>query len=236
VRKSRLGAGLSRSRFFLMPRFVRCLQYSIVCLGLLSAGTGTLADAKPPPGTTSLPSVLVFGDSLSAAYGLAQNSGWVSLLSERLAQRSPPYRVVNASISGETTRGGLSRIAQTLDQYHPAVVIIELGGNDGLRGLSLSATRDNLETLVRAAKAAKARVLLVGVELPPNYGADFTQRFRDNYAQVAKAQRVPLVPSLLRGFDDERDLFQGDGVHPVAKAQPLMMETVWKELEQMLKR
>ena len=217
-----------------MLRFLRFLQYSMVCLGLLAAGTAAPADGKPPSGTTSLPVVLVFGDSLSAAYGLAQNSGWVSLLAQRLAQRSPPYQVVNASISGETTRGGVARFDQALSQYRPAVVIIELGGNDGLRGLSLSATRDNLDALVRAAKAAKAKVLLVGVELPPNYGSDFTQRFRDNYAQVAKVQRVPLVPSLLRGFDDQRDLFQGDGVHPVAKAQPLMLETVWKELEPLL--
>jgi len=219
-----------------MLRLVGFLRYGMLCLSLLGVGTAALADTRPPPGTAAQPVVLVFGDSLSAAYGLAQNSGWVSLLAERLAQHAPPYRVVNASISGETTRGGLSRIAQTLDQYHPAIVIIELGGNDGLRGLSLSATRDNLDALVRAAKAAKAKVLLVGVELPPNYGTDFTQRFRDDYAQVAKAQHVPLVPSLLRGFDDQRDLFQGDGVHPIAKAQPLMLETVWNELEPLLKR
>jgi acyl-CoA thioesterase I len=219
-----------------MHQFVRFLHHCVVCLGLFGAASTALADAMPTSRAATPPVVLVFGDSLSAAYGLAQETGWVSLLSERLAKHSPPYRVVNASISGETTRGGLSRIAQTLNQYHPAIVIIELGGNDGLRGLSLSATRDNLDALVRAAKATKAKVLLVGVELPPNYGTDFIQRFRDNYAQVAKAQRVPLVPSLLRGFDDQRDLFQGDGVHPLAKAQPLMLETVWKELEPLLKR
>jgi acyl-CoA thioesterase-1 len=218
-----------------MHQFARFLHHCVVCFSLFGAASTALADATPTSRDATPPVVVVFGDSLSAAYGLAQESGWVSLLSERLARHSPPYRVVNASISGETTRGGLSRIAQTLNEYHPAIVIIELGGNDGLRGLSLSATRDNLDALVRAAKAAKAKVLLVGVELPPNYGAVYTEGFGDNFAQVAKEQSVPLVASLLRGFEAQRDLFQGDGVHPVAKAQPLMLETVWKELEPLLR-
>jgi acyl-CoA thioesterase I len=218
-----------------MPRIAHFLRHCIVYLSLLGAAAVALAGAMPASPAAAPPLVMVFGDSLSAAYGLAQNAGWVSLLGERLAQRSPSYRVLNASISGETTRGGLARIDQALTQYRPAVVIIELGANDGLRGLSLPATRDNLNALVRAAKATRAKVLLVGIDLPPNYGTAYTQQFHDNFAQVAKEQRVSLVPSLLSGFEAQRDLFQNDGMHPVAKAQPMMLETIWKELAPLLK-
>ena len=209
------------------------LRVCAVLLVLLGVAPSAVGSAMASP--AKAPVVLVFGDSLSAAYGLAQNAGWVSLLGERLAKHSPRFQVVNASISGETTRGGLARIDQVLAEHHPAVVIIELGGNDGLRGLSLAATHDNLNALVRAAKAAKVKVLLVGIELPPNYGSTYIKQFEDNFAQVAKEQRVPLVPSLLAGFGDERDLFQADGIHPVAKAQPMMLDTVWKELAPLLK-
>jgi acyl-CoA thioesterase-1 len=190
------------------------------------------AAGKPSTGTQ--PIVLVFGDSLAAAYGLQQDAGWVHLLGERLARHSPPYRLVNASISGETTRGGLARLDAVLAQYHPAVVIIELGGNDGLRGLPLKATRDNLSALVKNARQAKAKVLLVGVELPPNYGPAYTQQFKDNYSVVAKQQNIALVPSLLAGFAEKRELFQPDGIHPAASAQPMILDTIWKQLAPLL--
>lgn len=182
------------------------------------------------------PVVLVVGDSLSAAYGLAEKDGWVNLLRQKLAKQTPRYDVVNASISGDTTSGGLARINAALEQHRPAVVIIELGGNDGLRGLPLEGTRRNLEGMVRAVKQAKARVLIVGVELPPNYGPAYTQQFAKTFADVASQQHVAMLPSLLVGFADKRELFQADGVHPIAPAQAMMLETVWKALGPLLKQ
>jgi len=186
------------------------------------------------PAHAARPLVMVFGDSLSAAYGLQENEGWVSLLRQRLAKHTKPYDLVNASISGETTRGGASRIGAALARNKPALVVVELGGNDGLRGLSLQDTRANLEAIVKAVKAARAKALIVGIELPPNYGPAYTQRFAAMFAQVAAAQKVPLAPSLLAGFGQRRDLFQADGIHPVAAAQPMMLEAVWKELKPLL--
>lgn len=182
----------------------------------------------------AIPVVLVVGDSLSAAYGLAEKDGWVNLLRERLTKQSPRYDVVNASISGDTTRGGLTRIDGALKQYKPRIVIIELGGNDGLRGLSIEATRKNLEAMVGAVKEAKAKALIVGVELPPNYGPVYTGQFTQMFQAVGEKNTVPVVPSLLAGFADQRDLFQADGIHPGAPAQPMMMETVWKVLRPLL--
>lgn len=180
------------------------------------------------------PVLLVVGDSLSAAYGLQEKQGWVQLLRDRLAKRTPAYDVVNASISGDTTSGGVARIDAALQQYRPSRVIIELGANDGLRGLPIDATRANLETMVQAVKKAGAQVLLVGIELPPNYGPVFTQRFAQMFSDVAKKYKVPLVPSLLGDFGAKRELFQADNIHPVAEAQPMMMATVWKALQPLL--
>jgi acyl-CoA thioesterase-1 len=179
--------------------------------------------------------ILVFGDSLSGAYGIAQNRGWVALLEARLQERRLNYSVANASISGETTAGGLSRIDQALSQYHPYVVIVALGANDGLRGLPLVAMKKNLAQIIRAAQGAKARVLLVGMQMPPNYGRDYTQQFERTYSELAKEFKLALVPYLLEGVGDKRDLFQPDNLHPVAAAQPMVLDTVWKQLAPLLK-
>jgi len=176
------------------------------------------------------PTVLVFGDSLSAGYGLAPGKGWVSLLERRLAQRAPDYRVVNASISGETAAGGTRRIQAALAQHQPAVVILELGGNDGLRGQRVQTLESDLETLVRASQQQGAQVVLAGMRLPPNYGAGYVRSFEDVFVRVAKKHRVAFVPFLLEGFANRLELFQPDGIHPNAEAQPLILETVWKAL------
>ncbi|MGH8648929.1 MAG: arylesterase [Burkholderiales bacterium] len=180
--------------------------------------------------------ILVFGDSLSAGYGLAREQGWVRLLEQRLRAEQLDYKVVNASISGETTLGGRNRIDAALKAHRPAVVILELGANDGLRGASPESIRGNLEAISDACRRAKARVLLVGIRLPPNYGVTYTGKFQDVFSAVARSRKLPLVPFLLDGFSENRGLFQDDGIHPSAAAQPLMLDTVWKELRPLLKR
>ncbi len=179
--------------------------------------------------------ILVFGDSLSAAYGIAQDRGWVALLQARLKERHMNYSVANASISGETTAGGLSRIGKALEQHRPKVVILALGANDGLRGLPLDAMKKNLAQIIRAAQGSKARVLLVGMKMPPNYGPDYTQQFERSYTELANEFKLALVPFLLEGLAERRELYQPDNLHPVAAAQPMVLETVWKQLAPLLK-
>ncbi|KFN51658.1 hypothetical protein N790_04345 [Arenimonas malthae CC-JY-1] len=179
--------------------------------------------------------VLVMGDSLSAAYNLAPEQGWVALLGKKLQTSHPGWTVANASISGETTAGGASRIAAELARHRPAVVVIELGANDGLRGLDLAQTRANLERMITAAKQAGARVLLVGMRLPPNYGPQYTQGFERNYAELAKAHGAALLPFLLEPIATEREAFQADNLHPVAEAQPRLRDHVWPALEPLLR-
>ena len=180
------------------------------------------------------PVILVLGDSLAAGYGLPQGRGWVDLLQQRLTEEGLDHRVVNASISGETTLGGRNRIAATLERHRPDIVILELGANDGLRGQPLPALRDNLTAMVRASRRSGARVLLIGMRIPPNYGQDYTRKFHAVFTDVARAERVPLVPFLLEGFADERDLFQQDGIHPNEQAQPRIAAMVWKALRPLL--
>jgi acyl-CoA thioesterase-1 len=180
-------------------------------------------------------SILVFGDSISAGYGLAQGQSWPSLLEKRLREQRLDYSVVNASISGDTTAGGRSRIGAALEQARPAVVIIALGGNDGLRGLPVAAMRDNLKAMIVAARARKARVVLVGMKLPPNYGIDYTRAFEQSYAELARTHKASLVPFLLEGVAEKREFFQPDGIHPVAEAQPIILDNVWKVLKPQLK-
>lgn len=185
----------------------------------------------------SSPTVLVLGDSLSSAYGLPREAGWVTLLADRLAspvEGRAKYSVVNASIAGETTSGGRTRLPALLKEHRPAVVVIELGGNDALRGLSLAAMRDNLLAMTAASRAAGAQVLLIGMQVPPNYGPDYARRFAATFAEVAHAQRVALVPFLLAGFADRREYFQADGIHPNERAQLRMLETVWPVLRPLL--
>jgi acyl-CoA thioesterase-1 len=182
------------------------------------------------------PVLLIFGDSLSSGYGLPQNQGWVALLADRLQQEKFDYRVVNASISGETTLGGAKRLEAVLAQHRPAIVVIELGGNDGLRGLSLAATRQNLEKMIRVARGAGAKPVVVGMQLPPNYGAAYTGKFQALFGEVARQERVPLVPFMLAGFGEKRELFQADGIHPTAAAQPLILDNIWPVLQPLLRR
>jgi acyl-CoA thioesterase-1 len=199
-------------------------------LGLAAAGVRESAAQKAAPRPAPL---LVVGDSLSAEYGLERGSGWVALLQQRLAREKSAVEVVNASISGETTSGGRSRLPSLLAQHQPGVVIIELGGNDALRGLPLGMTRDNLTAMTRAAKAAGARVLIVGMQLPPNYGQRYTQDFAALFSAVAKDERAALVPFLLQGVADGTDVngqFQADRIHPNAQAQPRMLDNVWPAL------
>lgn len=178
---------------------------------------------------------MVFGDSLSAEYGLAQGVGWVSLLDRRLRAERPGWRVVNASISGETTLGGRNRLEAELATHRPQVVFIALGGNDGLRGVSLESTRANLEAMVAAARKSGARPVIAGMRLPPNYGRTYGEKFRVVFVEVAKRQQVPLVPFLLEAIADRRDLFQPDGIHPTAAAQPMILDTVWPVLSPVLR-
>jgi acyl-CoA thioesterase-1 len=180
------------------------------------------------------PTILVYGDSLSAAYGIPENAGWVALLGERLKQRKSNYTVVNASISGETSAGGAARIGAALAKTRPAIVIVELGANDGLRGLSIEQMKVNLTAIVQAAKRQGARVILVGMQLPPNYGAQYVNAFRAAFRDVARDERVPLVPFLLEGVPNEREMFQADNLHLEAEAQPILMENVWRRLAAMV--
>ena len=183
-------------------------------------------------------SVLIVGDSLSAEYGLRRGSGWVALLEQKLIELKSPWRVVNASISGDTTSGGRSRLPALLRQHRPALVVIELGGNDALRGLPLEMTEQNLRSMAQAARTAGARVLIVGMQVPPNYGAAYTQRFAQIFAQVAQAEKAALVPFLLKGVADAQDplaLFQADRIHPNEQAQPTLLANVWPVLQPLLK-
>ena len=180
--------------------------------------------------------VLVFGDSLSAAYGIGAREGWVTLLEERLKQKRFDYSVANASISGETTSGGAARIEAALSRTRPALIIVALGGNDGLRGLPVAQIRVNLTRIVEAAKQHGARVLLLGIRMPPNYGAQYVRDFQAVYTEVAKRQKVPLVPFMLQGVADRREMMQPDQIHPTAAAQPVILETVWKGLAPLLKQ
>jgi acyl-CoA thioesterase-1 len=190
-----------------------------------------------PAAAAARPTILVVGDSLSAEYGLKRGAGWVALLEKKLAAEKVPAQVVNASISGDTTSGGRSRLPALLQRHQPAVVIIELGGNDALRGLPLGMTEENLDQMAGSARKAGARVLLVGMQMPPNYGADYANRFAALYEKVAKTNNAALVPFLLKGVADAADptgLFQADRIHPKEEAQPLLLDNVWPELKKML--
>ena len=181
--------------------------------------------------------ILVVGDSLSAEYGLKRGAGWVALLEQRLREQNKPVTVVNASISGDTTSGGRSRLGALLAQHQPTVVVIELGGNDALRGLPLQTSQDNLQAMVQACQAARAKVLLLGMQVPPNYGADYSAQFATMYTSVAKAKSVALVPFFLKGVADVPDaekMFQNDRIHPVEAAHPTLLNNVWPALSKLI--
>jgi acyl-CoA thioesterase-1 len=180
------------------------------------------------------PAILVVGDSLSAAYGVPVEQGWVALLQGRLKSQGYGYRVVNASVSGETTGGALARLPRALERHRPAVVIIELGGNDGLRGLPIEDVRRNFDSLIGLSRAAGAKVLLVGMRIPPNYGPAYAGSFHGLYGQLATEYRLPLVPFFLDGIALDDALMQEDGIHPNAAAQPKLLALVWPKLEPLL--
>jgi acyl-CoA thioesterase I len=202
-----------------------------IAAGLVATGGRVFAAAATPV-------ILVVGDSLSAEYGLKRGTGWVPLLEQRLASEKIAARVVNASISGDTTSGGRSRLPALLKQHQPTHVVIELGGNDALRGLPLPMTEDNLSFMTDISRKAGAKVLLVGMQMPPNYGSDYTKRFAQLYENVARRHQAGLVPFLLKGIADAPDplgLFQPDRIHPNAQAQPRMLDNVWPELKKLLR-
>jgi acyl-CoA thioesterase-1 len=195
-----------------------------LCVMLLAGA----ADAAAPP------VILVWGDSLSSAFGLPIESGWVRLLQERLRREGYPHRVVNGSVTGETTAGGLARLPAALDRHHPQLVLIELGGNDGLRGLPLKQLRANLRAMVRRAKDAGARVALFEMRMPPNYGEAYTEGYRITFGEVARAEGAALVPFFLAKVIDEPGAFQEDAIHPSIKSQPGMLDAVWPVLHPLL--
>ena len=179
-------------------------------------------------------SILVFGDSLSAGYGIRQDLAWPALLAKRLQERQLDYNVINASISGETTSGGRSRLNAALSKYTPSIVIIALGSNDGLRGLPIATMQDNLNAMTESAQKKNTKVLIVGQRLPPNYGS-YAAQFQNAFSDVAKQQNAALVAFLLEGIATEPKLFQADNLHPTAEAQPLLLDNIWRELEPLLK-
>jgi acyl-CoA thioesterase-1 len=205
--------------------------------GGIAVAAGPWPVAQAQPAGSRQPVILVLGDSLSAEYGLKRGEGWVPLMQQRLAEQKIPATVINASISGDTSSGGRSRLPSLLAQHRPTLVLIELGANDALRGLPLASTEDNLLQMTKAAQAAGAQVLLIGIQVPPNYGSDYTHRFEGIFTQVASETKAPLVPFLLKGIADAPDaaqLFQADRIHPIASAQPRMLDNVWPALRKLL--
>ena len=212
---------------------IRSVSWTLRALGVSIALCLTLASAR----AADVPTVLILGDSLSAEYGLPRGSGWVTMLANRLASQGVngrKYSVANASISGETTVGGRSRLGALLKQQTPFAVVIELGANDGLRGLPLAQMRENLQAMIDASQSAGARVLLIGMQVPPNYGRAYTDGFAQTFAQVARATDTALVPFMFAGFADQPEYFLPDRLHPNERAQPRILETVWPGLKQLL--
>ena len=212
----------------LLARLARKLLAS--CSLLLAATVFTPIQAIASANTPARPLILIYGDSLSAEYGLKRGAGWVALLQDRLAREGFPHRIMNASISGETTAGGLSRFDAALKKHQPSLVLLQLGANDGLRGLPIGQTRRNLAEMIDRARAQGAAVLLIGIRIPPNYGPDYARQFDSLFGQLAGEKRVPLVPFLLDGLADNPLMFQADTIHPNEKAQPTMLRNVWSVL------
>ena len=211
------------SRFLIAFKWL--LQLSVMAAALVAI-----------PAVASTKTIVVYGDSLSAAYNIIQDEGWVALLQQRIALKKLNYQVINASISGETTSGGLSRFANMLKLQKPNLIILELGGNDGLRGLSATETYNNLEAMMKQAKAKKVSVLLLGMKIPPNYGIKYSRQFSQNYTNLAKKHGAKLVPFFLEGVAGKPELMQADGLHPSAAAQQHLLENVWPTLIKILKK
>ncbi|HRX88957.1 MAG TPA: arylesterase [Steroidobacteraceae bacterium] len=216
------------SEFIYLPARVLCvaLAFGVALAGIPVAHAGSAA----------APTILVMGDSLSAGYGIEVEQGWVALLAQRLTEQGYGYRVVNASVSGETTRGAASRLPRALALHKPAIVIIELGGNDGLRGLPLAVSRANLESMVQQARKAGARVLLVGMKIPPNYGPRYSRDFEAVFTELAAQYKLPFVPFFLDFVALDAARMQADGIHPNAAAQPFLLDNLWPTLKPLLKK
>jgi acyl-CoA thioesterase-1 len=204
------------------------LRSAFFAVTLIAAGV----DATPVAAPRTL---MVFGDSLSAAYNLSADQGWVHLITDRIARAKLPWVVVNASISGETTAGGVRRLAEDLKRHKPSVVVIELGANDALRGQPIAGMRWNLEEMIRLTRQAGAKPVLVGLMIPPNYGIEYASQFHEMYGSIAKKNKVALVPFLLEGIAEKTELFQADGMHPIASAEPRVADNVWATLEPVLR-
>ena len=188
-----------------------------------------------PAAATTTKTIMVFGNSLSTSYGLPAEAGCVALLTQRIQSKFTDYKIINASISGETTLGGRNRIDQVLKEHQPVIVVLELGANDGLRGASIKSIYENLEAIIKACKENNATVLLAGMQLPPNYGISYTQKFQAIFPQLAENYQIKLIPFLLAGFGDKHDFFQADGIHPNELAQKKIVENVWDVLQTMFK-
>ena len=208
------------------------ITLSILLLSTSSSIVNSSTDTAISPAEST--TIMVYGDSLSAGYGLPQKTGWVSMLEMKLKTQQSVYQIINASISGETTLGGLNRIEQALKRHRPNIIIVELGANDGLRGLPIKSIHDNLEAIVKVCKQNKASILLVGMRLPPNYGATYTKKFSAIYQQIAKQHELRLVPFMLAGFGDKPEYFQEDKMHPNRNAPEKILNTVWKVLHEMI--
>ena len=204
---------------------------NLICILGISLATMSLVATSAQAAQT----IVVFGDSLSAAYGIQQSEGWVTLLQNKLKQENLDYKVVNSSISGETTSGGLGRFKAMLTTHKPHIVVIELGANDGLRGLSVKEMQNNLNSMIGQAESANAKVVLLGMKIPPNYGIQYTQQFGETYTNLAKKYDIPLVPFFLDGVAGNSSLVLDDGLHPKAVAQARLLENVWPTLEKILK-
>lgn len=230
-----------KTRTFASLGALGAIAYTVATAALVTSfaavPSGAAHAATPPaPAATkaAAPAIVVLGDSLSAEYGLPRDTGWVALLRERLANERIDYSVANASISGDTTSGGLARLPLVLQRLKPSIVIVELGANDALRGVPLATTESNLRAIVAAIRKANAKPVLIGMYVPPNYGPDYTQKFHGLYTQLSKELHVPLVPFLLAGFADKPELFQSDQIHPTQRAQPLLLDNVWPTLKPLL--
>ncbi len=231
-----MNRSLRQAILFSFAHIIALICFTTVMLpfmGMAVAATasGPSKASSPAKESRAAPVILVFGDSLSAEYGLRRGAGWVKLLEDRLKGEGFPHRVVNNSISGETTAGGLSRFPASMKKHRPSVVILELGANDGLRGLAPQQTYQNLLSMIRQAQAIGAKTLIVGIKVPPNYGADYSRRFDQVFVDLARATNSALVPFMLEGMADNPSMFQADTIHPNEKAQPTILNNIWPTLQ-----
>lgn len=226
------------SHFLFVVKQLKSTRYARLCLSRLLF-VSLLAFsfvASISHANAANPTILVYGDSLSAAYGLKRSQGWVALLQKKLAAQHYQYTVINASMSGETTSGGLSRISNTLTKTKPNIIIIELGANDGLHGLPVKEMKANLDAIIKQSKKTNSKVLLIGMKIPPNYGPQYTEAFSEAYAQLSQQHQVALVPFMLDNIAAKPTLIQDDGLHPNALAQPILLDNIWSTLQPLLSR